>query len=98
MIRQTGTGKIALVAILLTLWLSFAYIDHQFDTIAEHHSQHDCQLFANIQNGIKSAALILQLAIVHGFIAPIAEPIKVSRPTYAYLARSPPIAVLRLKS
>lgn len=96
--RHNKTGKIALFSILLTLWLSFAFIDHQFDTIADHHSHHDCQLFASILNGVKSTTLMLAPAIVHGFIAQIAEPIRISRPTEAYLARSPPKTVLRKES
>ncbi len=96
--RQNKAGKVAFFSILLTLWLGFAFIDHQFDTIADHHSHHDCQLFANIQNGVKSAELILTPAIVHGFIAQIAEPIRISRPIQAYLARSPPKTVLRIAS
>jgi hypothetical protein len=94
----TSQSITAIAALILTLWLSFAFIDHQFDTIAEHHNHHDCQLFSNIQCGLKSIVMEIIPVIAHGFVAPNAEPIKISRPTYAYLARSPPITVLSMKS
>lgn len=92
---QPRFTRTATFAVLLTLWLSFAYIDHQFDTISDHHNHHDCQQFSCIQFGLSTQAPLITPAIVHGYTVLNPEPIKVQRPTSAYLARSPPMTALR---
>jgi hypothetical protein len=90
-LNSTRFARIAFFAVLLTLWLSFAFIDHQFDSISEHHTHHDCQQFSCILLGLSSHVPNIPPVIEHGFITPRANTIKVQRPTSAYLARSPPI-------
>ena len=94
-LNQTRMARIAFFAVLLTLWLSFAFIEHQFDSISEHHTHHDCQQFSCILLGLSSQAPRVVPLIEHGFITPSADTIKVQRPTSAYLARSPPNSMIR---
>jgi hypothetical protein len=90
-LNPTRFARIAFFAVLLILWLSFAYIEHQFDPISHHHSHHDCEQFSCVLFGLSSHVSNISPVIEHGFIVLRADTIKVHRPTSAYLARSPPI-------
>ncbi|MDA0149912.1 DUF2607 family protein [Vibrio sp. LaRot3] len=50
---------VALCAAMFMLWMSFAYIDHQYDLSPQHHEHHQCQLFANALHGTLTAPIIL---------------------------------------
>ncbi|MGD8111982.1 DUF2607 family protein [Vibrio sp. TRT 17S01] len=76
---------------MLTVWLNFAYIEHQLDITPEHHSQHHCQLFASAHHGASTPPLIW-------FNTPsieVREPQPLVAQTFyfpfSYQARSPPI-------
>jgi hypothetical protein len=82
-------SRVALLAALLVLWLSFASIAHQFDTgLIPHH--HDCQAFSLINHGLSQASAITVVVTNHQYIDPAALVITISRVHLAYSARSPP--------
>ncbi|MCF8780372.1 DUF2607 domain-containing protein [Vibrio sp. IRLE0018] len=81
----------ALFAVVLSLFLSFASIAHDFDFNAEHHNSHHCQLFANAHHGVSPAVITIPIdppswfeSTPPSFEAPVAI-------VTAYLARSPPV-------
>ncbi|MCU8489493.1 DUF2607 domain-containing protein [Vibrio vulnificus] len=80
----------AIFAVVLSVFLSFASIAHDFDFNAEHHNSHHCQLFANAHHGVNQAAISVPV-----LVPKYAQPQSVTavapyQPTSAYLARSPP--------
>ncbi|WP_274672827.1 DUF2607 family protein [Vibrio aestuarianus] len=81
----------ALCAVLLTLWLNAAYVEHYLDITPSHHIQHHCQHFAGLQNGLSCAMPTLPVMV--GSEIPFTVERIQRRPSvhYAYLARSPPI-------
>jgi hypothetical protein len=82
-------SRVALLASLLVLWLSFASIAHQFDTsLIPHH--HDCQAFSLINHGLSQSSATTVMATGHLYVEPAAQVIKISRVHLAYSARSPP--------
>ncbi|SHO54846.1 DUF2607 family protein [Vibrio quintilis] len=87
---------VALAAVFFVIWLGFAEIYHQFDTIEAHHSHHDCQQFSSIIHGLQTSDLTISAVVLHGYIEPETEVIRISRPISAYDARSPPITELSM--
>lgn len=81
----------ALCAVLLTLWLNVAYVEHHLDITPSHHTQHHCQHFAGLQHGLSCTIPVLP-TVIGGDIPFTVERIQ-RRPSvhYAYLARSPPL-------
>ncbi|CAM3570514.1 hypothetical protein VA7868_01197 [Vibrio aerogenes CECT 7868] len=87
---------VALAAVFFVIWLGFAEIHHQFDTLEAHHYHHDCQQFNSIIHGLQTPDLTFPTVVLHGYIEPETEVIRISRPISAYDARSPPVTVLRM--
>ncbi|MCG6213908.1 DUF2607 domain-containing protein [Vibrio furnissii] len=81
---------VALTAILLTLWLNLAFVEHQLDVTPSHHAQHHCQLFSAAHHGVAAALPELPVWIEHEYLQPVATPLSVTLLYLAYLARSPP--------
>ncbi|MGF1697396.1 DUF2607 domain-containing protein [Vibrio kyushuensis] len=91
----TATQRlISLCSLLGVLWLNFAYVEHQYDFHPEHHSQHQCQLFSAVANGLTHAMptgldqVLLSSAPLFYITATIVVPF------HAYLARSPPFQLI----
>ncbi|WP_245609276.1 MULTISPECIES: DUF2607 family protein [Vibrio] len=89
-LKPTRSHTVALLAIVMLLWLNFAYIDHQYDRSSTHHSQHDCQLFACGLHGASAAVATLTITPLTSIRAtsPVFHFFLVS--IWAYHARSPP--------
>ncbi|EOW6615588.1 DUF2607 family protein [Vibrio fluvialis] len=81
---------VTLMAILLTLWLNFAYVEHQLDITPSHHTQHHCQLFSGAHHGLAATLPELPVWIEHDYLQPAAATLNITRLYLAYLARSPP--------
>ncbi|WP_282177580.1 DUF2607 family protein [Vibrio nereis] len=79
---------IALCSVMLTLWMSVATIEHQYDL--SHHQNHHCQLFSCAQHGVSSATLSTEdLSLPDTFF--ISEHYHyVTLTALVYHARSPP--------
>ncbi|ELP5730465.1 DUF2607 family protein [Vibrio vulnificus] len=81
----------AIFAVVLSLFLSFASIAHDFDFNAEHHNAHHCQLFANAHHGVSLAVMTMVVSPPIWFES---TPLTFEAPfavIAAYLARSPPV-------
>ncbi|WP_158160165.1 DUF2607 domain-containing protein [Vibrio metoecus] len=92
LLRPTRLSIVAMLTVVLALWFNVAVIDHQLDLHPEHHLQHDCQLFANAANGLKTAQLTLPCWRQTPPQALIERPIQRTQLLLSYFARSPPVA------
>ncbi|ANW24626.1 hypothetical protein BA953_10700 [Vibrio coralliilyticus] len=88
------SAALALCGIVLMLWMSFAYIDHQYDISSVHHSDHHCQLFSCAQYGMGHASLTLIDASLPDVFVVQDDYHFYQRPTFAYQARSPPVKLI----
>lgn len=83
---------VALTAILSVLWFNIAYIEHQLDLTPSHHTQHHCQLYSGVHQGMSMAVPLIPVWVEHGYPEPVTTPLTLSLLYLAYLARSPPAA------
>ncbi|EPN8461312.1 MULTISPECIES: DUF2607 family protein [Vibrio] len=81
----------AYLAVVLTLFLSFASLAHQLDFNPEHHLQHHCEQFASASHGL-GASLPQHTAVTAATLCPVFIWQSETRAESfsAYLARSPP--------
>ncbi len=77
-------------AILLTLWLNIAFVQHQLDVAPVDHSHHHCQLFSGAAHGLAQKMPELPIWISHNYLEPVTQLLTATRTHFAYLARSPP--------
>ncbi|MCG9598801.1 DUF2607 domain-containing protein [Vibrio sp. Isolate25] len=84
----------ALCGIGLMLWMSFAYIDHQYELSSAHHDEHHCQLFSCAQHGMSQSSLtLIDTSLPDRFV--IQDDYHFyQRPAFAYQARSPPVRLI----
>lgn len=88
--RQTLIKLTTVVAILLTLWLNFAFVAHQVDANASHHQHHQCELFSVAQQGLAHNAPLFTPPLTTFFFTNIEKVRPTARLYFSYLARSPP--------
>ncbi|MEH0688558.1 DUF2607 family protein [Vibrio cholerae] len=81
---------IVCTTILLTLWLSFASVEHALDHHPDHHAHHQCELFLALHHGIMAALLIVVLLPSRSLVLTALPRYSRQLGTFAYLARSPP--------
>lgn len=83
------------IAIILVLWLSWAYIAHQYEFDVSKHHQHHCQLFTSLQHAVSHTPIILisepQSDIFS--VSPIYHLFQ--QVVFSYLARSPPVDLIK---
>jgi len=85
-------SALAFLAIVLVLWLNFAFIDHQYDLSSAHHKEHHCQLFASGLHGAAPASLIITAPTVSEYFSPFTAYHYNEAVSFAYLPRSPPLS------
>ena len=91
-IRHAST--LAVIAIVLVLWMRWAYISHQYQFSANQHTEHHCQLFSCLQHGSNH----VPITIPH---EPLSDAFNLSQlyslyeqTVFSYLARSPPVNLI----
>ncbi|WP_456296300.1 DUF2607 domain-containing protein [Vibrio sp. AK197] len=84
---------LSVCAVLLTLWLNFAAIEHNLDLVAEHHLHHDCQLFANAQHATCNGSFIWHDNSVPERHSHTQETLSAFATYFNYQPRSPPLSV-----
>lgn len=60
--RHTPT-KLTSIVLVLVLWTSFAFIEHQLDFDEVHHENHHCQLFSSSSHAIASTFITLPIIV-----------------------------------
>ncbi|NRB67521.1 MAG: DUF2607 family protein [Vibrio sp.] len=85
------SAALAFFGIVLMLWMSFAYIDHQYDISPAHHSDHHCQLFSCAQYGMSHSSPTLTDTSLPDVFIEQDDYHFYQRLAFAYQARSPPV-------
>ncbi|WP_152429437.1 DUF2607 family protein [Vibrio aquimaris] len=87
------SSTLAVIAIVLVLWMSWASIFHQYQ-FSTHHDEHHCQLFSCLKHGSNYSQITLfdnPLAHEHSFSQKYDL---YQKAVFSYLARSPPVNLI----
>ncbi|WP_114787529.1 DUF2607 family protein [Vibrio tetraodonis] len=88
------SSTLTVIAIVLVLWMSWAFIFHQYQFSTNHHDEHHCQLFSCLQHGFNHP-LITVSNNPSTHIFGLGQYYALYEQTvFSYLARSPPVNLI----
>ena len=95
--HQTSTrhsNTLAVIAIVLVLWMSWASISHQYQFSENQHNEHHCQLFSCLQHGSNySQTTLFDTPLIHEY-SDNQQYDLYQQTVFGYLARSPPVSLI----
>ncbi|RSD32696.1 DUF2607 family protein [Vibrio pectenicida] len=92
-IRHSST--LVAIVIVLMLWMSLAYITHQYQFDVSQHSDHQCQLFSCLQHGFSHSQTVLVDNPINDIFGFSSSYHLYRRTVLGYLARSPPVDLIK---